>query len=235
MQYLGGKSKIAKKLAAAIEPTLRGRYFWEPFCGGLSMSVALSAISPGYVTDGNPALIALYKAVAAGWQPPTVFSYDSWVAAKTLPDSDPLKAFAGIGCSFSGSWFLSYAKDNYKNKYASQASNTVRRDVARVVTAGCKLDYVDFLTVEPVPTRMIVYCDPPYAGTVGYAGVVTFDHALFYERVRGWSRHTDVFVSEYNMPWGSPIMEFEHVIQAGGGTSARRSRERLYHYGPGRP
>lgn len=40
MRYLGGKSKTAKMIAGVIQP--RGLW-WEPFCGGLSVSVQLAA------------------------------------------------------------------------------------------------------------------------------------------------------------------------------------------------
>lgn len=82
MQYLGGKSKIAKWLCAAIAPVRRGREFWEPFCGGLSVSVALSESGPGLVSDANHALIALYRAVAAGWDPPSTVSEDDYKRAR---------------------------------------------------------------------------------------------------------------------------------------------------------
>lgn len=62
MQYLGGKSRIAKHLAAEIDRVRKpGEWIWEPFCGGLSMTVALSKNGPVWATDANPALIALYQ------------------------------------------------------------------------------------------------------------------------------------------------------------------------------
>jgi DNA adenine methylase len=102
MQYLGGKSRIAKEIAQVVAPQ---GFWWEPFCGGLSVSVQLAKFGPGLVSDANPALISLYTSVARGWLPPEALSLEEWREARRLPDSDPRKAFAGFGCSFGGRYF----------------------------------------------------------------------------------------------------------------------------------
>lgn len=56
----------------------------------------------------------------------------------------------------------------------------------------------------------IVYLDPPYAGTTGYAGAGTFDHSLFWEKAEDAAiRGVQVYVSEYTAPehWRS-ILSF---------------------------
>lgn len=241
MQYLGGKSKIARWLNAAIRPARRGRRFWDAFCGGLSMAVALSEDGPGFVSDANPALLSLYQAVATGWDPPSTLSEDDYKFARTLPDTDPRKAFAGFGCSFGGKWFGGYARARKEDDsrsvrgYASSARNVLLEDIGKLVQRGCQLHCESFFAVAPGDYDMILYLDPPYRNTTGYGGVAPFDHDKFYARVLEWAQHTDVFVSEYDMPFGRPVLEFTHDMSVAGGVHKNARVERLYHYGPSAP
>jgi DNA adenine methylase len=203
MRYLGGKSRIAKQLTAVInqyrEP---GQWVWDPFCGGLSMSVALSAKGPVLASDANAALIALYQAVRDGWQPPTEVSREQHAAARQLPDSDPRKALIGFGSSFGGMWFGSYAGgQNGPLTYAQLAARNVQRSAPLPAAVAA----IDWLNVEPHATGMILYLDPPYRGTAGYAATGPFDHARFDVRARQWAAFGPVFVSEYDFPGGIEI------------------------------
>lgn len=233
MQYLGGKSRIATHLAAVIdEYRAPGQWVWDPFCGGLSMSVALSKKGPVLASDANAALISLYRAVQAGWVPPEDVSLETYEAAKQLPDSDPLKAFCGFGLSFGGIWFSSFTP-NYRSRVVRSgpeagrfkqqwphraASRGLVRDCARLV-----FDCGDFLAQRPEPVDCVLYLDPPYAGTQGYGG--GFDHAAFIARVREWATHTDVFVSEYSFELGQCV--WERPVKTGQFARGRRV-ERLY-------
>jgi DNA adenine methylase len=239
VQYLGGKSRLASKIAAVINTARGPREFWDPFCGGLSVSVALGG--RGLITDANPALIALYQAVAAGWDPPQRVSESEYHAARALPDADPLKAFCGFGCSFGGKWFRGYARqrlvDGRWYDYAAGARNALLRDVPALIARGCRFACVDFLAIEPRPTSSVLYLDPPYLDTEGYGAVGRFDHARFYARAAAWSRRTDVFVSEYGFPWGRVVWSHEHKRHLSGGRNAGEANtrtERLYHFGPDR-
>jgi site-specific DNA-adenine methylase len=205
MRYLGGKSKTAKMIAGVIQP--RGLW-WEPFCGGLSVSVQLAAYGPGIVSDANEALISLYKGVREGWDPPTEATEDEWRDARGLPDSDPRKAFFGVGCSFSGMWFRSTAvaalrlwsprdKGWLLNDPVGAARRSLLRDVPRL--AGCEIKCLDFLTCDP-PEVEVIYCDPPYEGTAGYKAVGPFDHKAFWRRCQALAQRSRVFVSEYACP-----------------------------------
>lgn len=214
MRYLGGKSRIAKQLAAEIDKVRKpGQWVWEPFCGGLSMTVALSKNGPVWATDANAALIALYQAMRDGWDPPTEVSRETWEAAKRLPDSDPMKAFCGFGCSYGGAWFSAYAAPQKANpahgpnwerltfRFEAQSARNLKRSVPCVKA----LNVCDFLTVTPRPTECAVYCDPPYRGTAGYAAIGAFDSDAFVCAVIGWSRFTEVWVSEYAFPVGLEV------------------------------
>lgn len=236
MQYLGGKSKIAKWLCACIKPARQGRVVWDAFCGGLSISAELSKTGPVLTTDANVALISLYQAVANGWDPPAAVTEEQYKAGRALPDTDPMKAFLGFGCSFGGKWFGGFARNKENRGYAHAARNSLLEDVGAITRSGGVIAFCDFLEKEPSAEDAegtLLYLDPPYQGTTGYGATGNFDYVKFYERVRGWAEFTDVFVSEYALPVTNlPLMEFAHDMSVAGGVQKEARRERLYRFGP---
>lgn len=230
MQYLGGKTRIAKQLATEIDKVRRpGQWVWDAFCGGLSMSVALSKNGPVYSTDACVPLIGLYRAVQAGWDPPTHVDEATYRAARDLPDTDPMKAFCGFGCSFGGKWFGGYARSGARN-YASNARNSILK--AGVPSAA--LASVSFFDARPHPLDGVLYLDPPYAGTTGYEGAEEFDRASFVERVREWSAFAPVFVSEYHFPLGVCVWSREQTTTVARKKAAySTATERLYYIAKG--
>lgn len=235
MRYLGGKSRIAKALAARIReivPDAKG--YWDPFCGGLSMSVALSAYAPVIASDACAPLIALYQAVRDGWVPPSEVSRETWQAAKELPDTHPMKAFCGFGCSFSGMWFHGYAGEARRRVAHGREMNddapracgkALIRNTARVAPV-----LSDWFDVAPSDTEShVLYLDPPYAGTQGYEGAPTFDSDRFIGRVVRWSRHAHVFVSEYAFPVGREVF----TRQSTQGVAQKERTERLFYIAKG--
>lgn len=235
MQYMGGKSRIAKDLARVIDSVRRpGQWVWDPFCGGLSMSVALRAKGPVWSTDACAPLIALYRAVRDGWVPPDALSREEYHAARQLPNSDPLKAFAGFGCSYGGKWFGGYESDangtrnrgGMPSNYALSAKRRLTKDVAGSVFA-C----VDFLEVRPRPINAVLYLDPPYAGATEYAAARGFDTAVFVRAVRAWSEYAPVFVSEYDFPLGEIVWERAQRVTVARAKD-KSAVERLYFVGP---
>jgi DNA adenine methylase len=216
---------------------------WDAFCGGLSISAELSLRGPTITTDANRALISLYQAVARGWDPPETVTEEQYKLGKELPDTDPMKAFLGFGCSFGGKWFGGFARSKdpkdgrSKRGYASQARNGLIRDVGAIIAAGGITMHCNFLEIEPDPEDaddLVLYLDPPYHDTTGYGATGKFNHPKFYERVRQWAALTDVFVSEYQLPVDCPpVMEFTHDMSVAGGVTKDARTERLYKFYPG--
>ena len=230
MQYLGGKTRIAKQLAAEIDKVRRpGQWVWDAFCGGLSMTVALSKNGPVYSTDACVPLIAMYRAVQAGWDPPSTATREQRDAALDLPDTNPLKAFLRFGCGFAGNWSSGFAHSGTRN-YAANARNSILK--AGVPSSA--LDVLDFLEQEPRPSDGVLYLDPPYAGTTGYGAVAPFDHARFRQRCVEWSVHCHVFVSEYEMPFGQVVWSgVQRTTVARNKSAYSDATERLYYIAKG--
>lgn len=213
MQYLGGKSRDAKRLAAAVNAYRKpGQIVWDPFCGGLSMAAALSAAGPVVASDIHRPLIALYRAVRNGRDPPEHVSAEVYEESKLLRDAYPMKGFCGFGCSYGGKWFGGFAKPNFKTPghchphgYAPAARRAVIRDAPLPLHVGL----FDFLESEPGPIDWIFYLDPPYARTTPYSGTPPFDHDRFYRLCEAWAKHTLVYVSEYACPIGRCVLEIQ--------------------------
>jgi len=65
VKWVGGKQRIARDLAQCF-PAFTGKYF-EPFCGGGSVFLALGA-RPSLLSDSNKWLIDCYRAVRRNWR-----------------------------------------------------------------------------------------------------------------------------------------------------------------------
>ncbi len=231
MRYVGGKSKCAAEIAAVINRVRRVRSFWDPFGGGLSMSYALGG--PGIISDIHPSLIAMYQAIARGWVPPSSVSQDEWERAKTLPDDDPFKAFAGFACSFGAKWFRGYARGPRSTarvvtdrNWAGESARNLLKIVPALVRRGCTFERIDFLDVEPprVDFSGVLYLDPPYRNVQTSYGF-EFDFDRFDARAKQWARITDVFVSEYALPYGEEVWRSRAMSHGLGGATRV---ERLY-------
>jgi DNA adenine methylase len=219
MNYLGGKSRIAKRLAAAITARNSGP-FWDPFCGGLAMSAGLPSVA--LASDVHPALIAMYQAIAEGWRPPEHVTAAEYAAARALPDSDPFKAFAGFACSFGGKYFAGYSSARephtirsgpkqgqivHPTNRAAVASRTLIQQVTAFTAQGGQFQCVDWLAEEPRPYNGALYLDPPYRAARTHYSQGAFNFGLFDHRCIAWSAYCDVFISEYTLPYGERILE----------------------------
>lgn len=247
MLYLGGKAHVAARLRRAMEPYLRehGHVVWEPFCGGLNVSRELTDCT-GLLSDAHPALIALYTSYRAGWRPPATVTRADWERARDLPDHDPLKAFAGFGCSRLGDYFSGYHNPGSRQKLSGPQAGTWSHDnPARAAAEGLSvlkrltgfsIARHDFLAVVPCAMACLIYCDPPYAGTTGYSGVSAFNHQRFWHRCQEWAAHTTVLVSEQSCPVPHTVVwqydKLRNLDQVRPGAVGRRVREYLYKVQP---
>ena len=193
MQYVGGKFRIATKLASYLESVRNGRAFIEPFCGGANITAAMSG--KRIASDLCEDVVLLWSAVANGWEPPTQVSEAEYQAAKVSPPS-ALRGFIGFGCSFGGKFFGGYARSGARN-YAMNAHNAIMKKAKN-------LQGVPFLCreyAECAPINSLVYCDPPYANTTQGYSSTSFDSALFWNTARRWAQEGNtVLVSEYTAP-----------------------------------
>lgn len=232
VQYIGGKTKSGgAQIAAAINATIKRHQlqtYVEPFCGGLSVTSRVRA-SKRLASDACEALVSLYRAIQGGWSPPRELSREEWLLLRETQDpADPLTAFAGFGCSFGGAWFGSYVKRYKFTDRWVPAAEAAAQSLERKLGA-CSDVAFGFHDYCVAPKGELVYCDPPYAGTMGYGAVDPWDPVAFWAWATEQGRcHRMIAVSEISAPagWASLLtFDLQHRIGTAGG---KRRVEHLF-------
>ena len=210
MRYQGGKSRIAKQIAAIISQEKRERslYFVSLFCGTCSIESKVTGYSHKILNDKHEYLIALLNGVKNGNELPENISVEQYKYIREHKDEDKVLAgFVGFGCSFGGKWFGGYAKNKTGRNYAKEGKKSLLKDMSTLMDAEfiCK----DYRDVE-LPDDCVVYADPPYNGVTGY-NKEKFNSEEFWEYMRKISKDHLVFISELNAPddfveiWSKPF------------------------------
>lgn len=228
MRYLGGKSKTRKQISAFLE-SVRKPYqvYFEPFVGGAWILQEMSG--KRIASDGNDALIAMYKALQNGWLPPEYVSEEEWRIYRKQTDvkKDPMQAFCRFGCGFGGDWMGGYARSADKDCYAKTSKNSLMKQLPLIKD----VDFRYGLFHEHTPWDMLVYCDPPYAGTTQYGAFKYFDHKMFWDKMREWSKNNTVVISEYKAPEDFEcVAEFSSRMGMTTGKERPVRTERLFMY-----
>lgn len=213
MQYLGGKSRISKKISEVINEISRwkvensqrtgsintggGLCFVSLFCGTCSVESKVKGFEKKMLNDKHEYLIELLNGVKNGYELPESITEEEYKYIRNNKDEDKvLSGFVGFGCSFGGKWFGGYARNKTGTNYALQSKKSLLKDMETLMDAEfiCK----DYRDVE-LPDGCIVYADPPYDGTTGY-GKEKFDSEAFWEYMREISKSHLVFISEQSAP-----------------------------------
>ena len=207
IQYLGGKARLAKKIAAVVDAQRApGEAAWDLCCGSGRVVAALSDRGPRYGVDVVPSLVRLLCEVRDGtFVPPAEVTREQYAELRTraLTDptcDDPVLAFVGFGGSFAGKWFAGYANDNHGRDYIGQAGHGCSKLAAGLADA-------EFICApwQSIVDRIsgTVYIDPPYAGTTGYKAAPPHDPVAFWRDADALVERDavrTVFVSEYQAP-----------------------------------
>lgn len=194
MQYLGGKSRIGKRIASILE-TLRkpGQLYIEPFLGGANVAVHVTGARS--LGDIDEDVVAMWKAARDGWCPPRNVTEDEYATAKLDPATPPhLRGFIKYACSWGGKPWGGYARNARGYDFARAGADSVEHKARHLIGTDIQSRSYDSWS----PRDALVYCDPPYANTTGYRA--KFDSERFWAVVRGWSRSNAVVVSEYSAP-----------------------------------
>lgn len=199
MHYFGGKWRIAHHIADYLNRYNPGVYL-EPFAGMCNVGLLVDA-PVRIFSDNNPYVIAMWRALYDGWEPPDHVSEADYGRLKTGDGSAHLVGFAGVACSFSGKWFGGYARDTRGRDYAKDGKNSLA-----AIRKYLKRGHVEFHCWEYddaiVHARAdVVYCDPPYKSTSQDYFVRQFDSGRFWQTLRDMRLPT-AFVSEYAAPPG---------------------------------
>lgn len=232
MRYLGGKKQIANELASIIAPTITDTYF-EPFCGGLWVSVAIAKkCKPSTIlllSDIHPDLILLYSALYRNEIELPEYVSEEMYQEYRNKKSSALRGYIGFASSFGSKWFGGYARGIEHGKirnYVKETKNRLEKHFSILRHFNVIFTCQSYSNLSPEDST--IYCDPPYKNTTGYKGTSVFNYNEYYKTVQEWSINNHVFCSEYSMPVGSMIWEKKKHSSATINTKDMYSIERLY-------
>ena len=203
MKYMGSKARIAKHLLPIIlKDRKEGQWYVEPFVGGANMIDKVDGNRIG--ADSNALLIGALTLIRDNPESiPDLITEDDYAEASKRRDKG-LDGFIGFSMSFGAKWFGGYARavkgskgciDNmYTQTRRCKASAIKQSSLIRgVELVSCS--YLDLV----IPSKSIIYCDPPYAGTTKYKD--DLNHEEFWQWCRDKVKEGHkVFISEYKAP-----------------------------------
>jgi site-specific DNA-adenine methylase len=234
MQYLGGKSRLARKIVDVIReraPETLGVI--EPFCGGCAVTEKLCAWRPTLASDAFPGLVDMLVAVRQGLRLPvdgvTDQEYRACKALAAAGNRDPMIVAIGFGLSFGGKWYGGLTRP--PTRYAGHWNRWADRLAACRNLILQAADYRDYSNCAG--PGVTFYCDPPYRGTEGYE-TGAFDSAAFDSQCLAWRRAgARVFVSEFEAPW-TVVVEIPRTVAVDNSSGGVRKTciDRLYEVEP---
>jgi len=235
LRYVGGKSKLAKRIASDIlARTDKRDVLIEPFVGGGAVLAELApAFDCVYASDIHEDLMLMWnKFWHYNWEPDNYCSEQEYQRLRYEKPS-ALRRLVGFGQSFGGKWWGGYARGKKPNGEERNYLDETIRNIKNIIS---KLPENSHFTISsykdwnPVAGD-VIYCDPPYASTQGYGGTDSFDSQEFWKVMDEWKQlGADVFVSEYNAPdsW-KEIASYPHRMELSLIQDRRQTTERLWH------
>jgi len=228
MLYSGSKKKIAKYILPII---LKGRtdkqWYVEPFCGGANTIDKVPGRRIG--ADVNEYLISFWQAIQRGWIPPSNISKEEYYHVKSNKEmyDNPVVCFTAVPCSFGAKWWGGYAFNSKGQNYAARAVRSITKQAQAIMSViFVKSNYCNLY----LPDNSIIYCDPPYANSVGYG--VKFNHDPFWNWCRSiaTSGHT-IYISESVAPDDfTSVWETTVAVRTNKNTTGDTRKEKLFTY-----
>lgn len=213
MKYHGGKTRIGKQIAYPIltfliENTDLSKFvgYWDATAGALGVTKrlipALAALNPKLVfiaSDINSPLIDFWKAIQAGFRPPTHLTAKEYEKLReTKETTDPLHVFVSHASSFGGRPFAARLSMEIINRQLQSSCRNIYRMLP--VVTKIRFFYQDMFCLSSVPKNLIIYLDPPYYYSRKTQGLIKtlqhFDNEKFWKLATLWSQDNLVFVSE---------------------------------------
>jgi DNA adenine methylase len=205
MKYMGSKARFAKEI---LPITLQGRtinqYYVEPFVGGCNIIDKVKGNKIG--ADSNKYLIALWKGLQSDRELITEISKELYSEARTeynnrtnIKFDDFELGWIGFMGGFNGRFYGGGYSGTHRNRdyVAEQIRNTLKQKELINDIEFYNCNYYDL----QIPSKSIIYCDPPYQGTKEYDVKNKFNHNDFWDWCRKMKlQGHNVYVSEYNAP-----------------------------------
>lgn len=195
MLYQGSKAELGKHIAPIIEYYRpKNGITIEPFCGGLNMTQHL--MGRKYCSDANKYLIAMWKAVLSGWNPPERWDEAFYKEVRDNVLNYPEELVGWIGfCTFGGGFFNGFRHPTSNRDFTVEYRANILAQKEKL--NGVYLRCCNYAEVNH-EDNSVYYCDPPYADTKEYLS--SFQSWQFWEWCRERSKQAIVLVSEYKAP-----------------------------------
>ena len=200
MAYVGGKTKCAQHIVDILnDPKYNNTHYIEPFIGYAHILRRIINKKKYTGSDLNKLVIVLLKGLQKGLKYPNITKKRYYELKNDTTNFSFERAIAAFCYSYNGKEWGGYTKmskchrrENYPKERKNYYDKLKENKVFMNTTLKCT-DYRKFN-----PSGCLIYCDPPYRNTTGY--MVPFDHDVFWETMRKWSKNNNVFISEYNAP-----------------------------------
>ena len=203
--YQGGKKRIGKKIhdiIVSIEEDLNIFLpYFEPFVGmgGVLRHFGKDNNRLLFASDINIDLIMMWKALQKGWKPPLRCSRNTYNEFKYSEIHSAERAFIGVVASFGTNFFHAYRLHLEKNNkdYMREGYNGLMDILPDIKNVNFENGNYDEYNLK----NHLIYCDPPYKGNNLSSKLFReFDHELFWDTMRKWSKKNIVFISESSAP-----------------------------------
>lgn len=224
MKYLGSKRRIAKHIIPIIEEH-RTNWWVEPFVGGGNMIENIKGNRIGADINANAV-----NALRVIRDTPHELPKTNLDFTESDYKNENHKHFCvlGFAVSFGAKWKGGYSRNKRGDDYVNQAYNSAQRQSKKL--KGASFVHSSYKDLH-IPKNSVIYCDPPYESTTGYAG--NFNHAEFWEWCRVKTKEGyKVFVSEYNAPDDFEcVFEYSTITQVDNHNTGKSNKtERLFTY-----
>jgi DNA adenine methylase len=203
MKYLGGKHRLGKEISSILRFLCPDSYknYLEPFCGALGVFRHMTDDYKCLGSDLQPDIIKLWNDIKnKKFTPPKSVDDKFYNIVKNHKSPSALRGFVGFLCSWNGMFFAGLAKYKGTTRDAcKEATNDINKIKPLIQKKNVKFKCISYNSHNPKNT--LIYCDPPYKGTIGYTGNKGgFNHDEFWNVMRKWSVNNLVIISEESAP-----------------------------------
>ena len=227
MAYVGGKSKCYSHIIDILnEPKYNNKVYLEPFVGMAHILKRVVNKKEYIASDINENLYYLLRGIQSKKQFIPI-SKSRYTILKNQPRPTFEKSLAAFTYSYNGKEFGGYTKTNKEltRNYPNERIRYYKTLQENGTFMKTKLKNCAYNQWKPY--GFIIYCDPPYKDTTDYS--TNFDHILFWNTMREWSRNNTVFISEYKAPRDFKVVSKgeKYMSLSGSGSSSKRT-EKLF-------
>ena len=237
MKYMGSKARIAKYiLPIMLKHRKEGQWWVEPFVGGANMidkvggnrlgaDLHWGVISALRLIRDNPTFLPtdnkMFTELDYNHQKN---SHNSFDGGRTV-----YHGYVGFALSYGGKWFGGWCRDGAnKRDYVKESFNNAQKQSPKL--QGVKFIWGSYKSEAlEIPENSIIYCDPPYEGTVKYNEGI--NHLEFWEWCRTKTKEGHkVFISEYKAPKDFECIWSKEVSNTLSKQNNFKNTERLFSY-----